>query len=153
MTACRLWSGLLTGDNLFSNANVTRQLNFCVRGSNANTDTTVFGLEETNDAEGTYTITPTSRKTIVYFTTGTLLNNTSITFIMNNQNVTLGDEMTWLIDASDHQLTINVPFSQYSMTGCGDPLNVFLSTDFTSDQLVLRFIYDGQIWINSWDNC
>lgn len=110
-------------------------------------------LDEQSGPTATYVISPSNLSTIVKFS-APLQTNTNITFTMNNSNALVGDEMLWMIDTTlVETLMIDVPITSFYYTTCGEVSEVVNSDDFDSYVIVLPWVFDGQSWVSTWDNC
>jgi hypothetical protein len=80
--------------------------------------------------------------------------NTTLNFVMNNTNAYVGDEMTWIIDITNVEtININLPLRYFYYTQCGEVSESLNSDDLFTSILVLPWIFDGNVWISTWDNC
>lgn len=157
MSTCYSLSGQVKSDKTFSNMTVLKNLTSCVGVSSQNLRSrsakSSITLNEQSGSEGTYNVSPSGLVTIVTFS-APLEENTTLNFVMNNTNAYVGDEMIWIIDITNVEtITINLPLKYFYYTQCGEVTESLNSDYLFTSICVLPWIFDGNVWISTWDNC
>lgn len=155
MSRCTSLNGMVKTDFNPSIMEVKQNFTSC-KGIASQTQTRAnrtIVLNEQPTTIGNYTIAPSGVMTIVKFS-DPISYNTQMNISVNNSNAYVGDEMLWVIDFSKVGTSlINVPVSSYYYLTCGEISESVNSDDFFTPFLSLPWIFDGQKWLSTWDNC
>ena len=126
----------------------------------------VITLIEQDGPTGTYFLAPTGPRTIYRFS-APISTNTTINFSVDSSQNQVGDEMTWLLvnDIVGSSITLNVPNpgsvppGPYYVLACGGLTSTILVTaavmgpPFVPGRIAQHFMYDGEVWVQTGDNC
>ena len=101
--------------------------------------------------QGTFTIKPNNRYVAVRF----IINNTSsdvnLNLDINTENVNVGDILVLFIkrESESFNVTCNLSNNFYYLCGGGEESNFNLD----EERICSKFIYDGDKYVNTYDNC
>lgn len=150
---CQNANGQVPKDQMYTDVVIQSALQACTSNVQIATQNNVVILDEIPTATAVYNITPFSSKTIFTFREP-LQHNTSLSFVVDNSQSRVGDQMIWLL-ANGQEQKVNI-------TGLGEPDFYFRSCDNIVDSYELlarndvtygiyRFAqywaFDGTTWI------
>lgn len=78
-------------------------------------------------------------------------NNTNIYFTIDSKNSKIGDQLVLMASRNTNDVIIHFPSNVYYTQCRRRQLSVTLTTNY--NRLAQYFIYDGEYWVFSGDNC
>lgn len=171
MSSCTNFSGIISGDQHFSNLTVTNLTNVCeLVTRKIESQQEVITLEEIPTETAVYNITPIVPLTIVTFS-DVLRNNINVTINIDNTHVKLGYEVVFIMQAlilddggDPLAVQINTLYPTYWFGNDWSNANIdnsylvlpaginYDETDppnYVPGRLRFSFFYDGQCWTNT----
>jgi hypothetical protein len=101
--------------------------------------------------EGRFTINPNNRYVVVRFVINNLISNVNLSLDINTSNVNIGDILVIFIKKEAPNNNINCSLSnKFYILRCGDFDDNF---NLPSERNSLKFIFDGEKYVSTYDNC